>query len=143
MNFLFRTFCLFLIASIPFWACNTRENTLLIFAPASMKEALIPLGTEFEDETGIRATFSFGGSMTLAKQIDLGAPADILITAGVYPMEFLQSKGKIEDNTVIQITGNSLVAVVPTNRNISATDLRSLFKITERPVIADPKLSPA
>lgn len=143
MKFPFKLFCLFLIASIPFWSCNPHENDLLIFAPASMKEALVPLGTEFEDQTGIGVAFSFGGSMTLAKQIDLGAPADILITAGVYPMEFLQSKGKIDNTTLIQVTTNSLVAVVPTGRNVSVTDLRSLLQITERPVIADPKLSPA
>jgi molybdate transport system substrate-binding protein len=108
-----------------------------------MKEALVPLGTDFEERTSINVEFNFGGSMTLARQIDLGAPADILITAGLYPMEFLQSKGTIADNSVTQITTNSLVAVVPTDRNILATDIKSLFQTTARPVIADPKLSPA
>ena len=143
MKLLLKITCLFLIVVIPFWACTPRENNLLIFAPASMKEALVPLGADFEERTQINVEFNFGGSMTLARQIDLGAPADILITAGLYPMELLQAKGAIEDNTMTQITTNSLVVVIPKDRTIHAPDIRSLFQISERPVIADPKLSPA
>jgi len=126
-----------------FFSCNTREDNLLIFAPASMKEALVPIGTDFEKHTRINVEFNFGGSMTLARQIDLGAPADILITAGLYPMDFLQAKGVIEDNTLTHITTNSLVVVVPTHSTISAPDIESLLQLSERPVIADPNLSPA
>jgi molybdate transport system substrate-binding protein len=143
MKLLLRITCLFLITVIPLLACKPRENNLLIFAPASMKEALVPLGTDFAERTSINVEFSFGGSMTLARQIDLGAPADILITAGLYPIEFLQTKGVIEDDTLTPITTNSLVVVVPTGRTVSAADIKSLFQISERPVIADPKLSPA
>tara|TARA_Y100000758_G_C16055462_1_gene423002 strand:- start:129 stop:899 length:771 start_codon:yes stop_codon:yes gene_type:complete len=143
MNLLLRITCLFLIIVIPFLACASRENNLLIFAPASMQQALAPLGEDFEEHTNINVEFNFGGSMTLARQIDLGAPADILITAGLYPMEFLQAKGAIEDNTITQITTNFLVAVIPKDRTIYAPDIRSLFQTSDRPVIADPKLSPA
>lgn len=143
MKLLLKITCLFLIITIQFLACTSREDNLLIFAPASMQEALVPLGADFEERTNINVDFNFGGSMTLARQIDLGAPADILITAGIHPMEFLQSKGVIEDNTMTRITTNSLVAVIPKDRTMNAPDIGSLFQISDRPVIADPKLSPA
>ena len=63
---------------------------MLVFAAASLTDALTDLGAEYEAETGERVVFSFGESQHLARQIADGAPADMLIPAGRQPIELLE-----------------------------------------------------
>src|SRR5690349_18407032 len=46
----------------------------LVFAAASLKNALDDINRQYEAETGKKATISYAASSTLAKQIESGAP---------------------------------------------------------------------
>lgn len=57
-------------------------GTVAVLAAASLTEAFTELGKTFEsDHPGVKVTFSFGASSTLAQQALDGAPADLLATA--------------------------------------------------------------
>ena len=54
---------------------------LLVFAAASLTDALGEIGASYETRTGVRVLYSFAGSNTLARQIRAGAPADVFVSA--------------------------------------------------------------
>jgi molybdate transport system substrate-binding protein len=62
----------------------------VVFAAASLKNALDAIAGDWRRETGKHATISYAASSTLAKQIENGAPADLFISADRDWMDFLQ-----------------------------------------------------
>ncbi|QFZ21352.1 molybdate ABC transporter substrate-binding protein [Saccharothrix syringae] len=61
---------------------GSAEQTVIVFAAASLTEAFTELGAEFEAANpGTDVTFNFGGSSALAQQIGQGAPADVFAAA--------------------------------------------------------------
>ncbi len=67
------------VVSVAVISCGSSggERTPLIFAAASLSEALSEIGERYAADTGGDVDFSFGGSLMLANQIaSLGAPAD-------------------------------------------------------------------
>ena len=118
------------------------RSELLVFAAASLTDALTEIGRAFEAQSEIGIAFSYGGSQELAQQISSGAPADLFIPAGQFPMEFLADKGMIE-REAMNLLSNKLVVVTRTN-GIQIENLEQLnTDIVERIAIADPDLAPA
>ena len=52
---------------------------LRVFGAASLKGALDDVNVRYQRVTGRQAVWSYGGSDTMAKQIENGVPADIFI----------------------------------------------------------------
>jgi molybdate transport system substrate-binding protein len=92
-------------------ASPLRAEGITVFAAASLKDALEEIGTEFEASGGGPVTFSFAGSSVLARQIGLGAPADIFISASEMWMDSLEAQGAIVPDSRFNLAGNSLVLV--------------------------------
>ena len=115
---------------------------MLVFAATSLTDALTEIGPEFEAAGDVRVLFSFGGSQTLAQQIARGAPADVFVPAGRFPMDFLADKDLIASVT-IDLLSNTLVAVVRSD----GVQLQSMEQLItgaiERVAVADPGLAPA
>ena len=63
------------------WSSWAQERDLLVFAAASLKDALDDVNAQYHRETGRRVTVSYAASPTLAKQIEAAAPADVFISA--------------------------------------------------------------
>jgi molybdate transport system substrate-binding protein len=58
------------------------RGTITVLAAASLQEPFTALGRRFEDQhAGTTVRFSFDASSTLARQVEAGAPADVLATA--------------------------------------------------------------
>lgn len=126
--------------------CSVRSderNELLVFAAASLADALGEAVEEYEARTGVRVAVSYGGSQMLAQQIASGAPADVLISAGEFPVLWLADKNMVE-GTSLPLLSNRLVVAA---REGSEIDLSSIDQLTEawaaRIAIADPELAPA
>ncbi len=83
-----------------------------MFAAASLKTALDEIASEFEQETGLGVTVSYASSSVLARQIQLGAPADLFISANVDWMDTLQDQDLIDPASRTDLLGNGLVLVV-------------------------------
>jgi molybdate transport system substrate-binding protein len=72
---------------------------LIIAAAADLTPAFEELGRLFEQETGVKVTFSFGSTGNLAKQIENGAPIDLFAAANISFIEDLERKGLIIPET--------------------------------------------
>src|SRR5439155_754891 len=54
---------------------------LLVFAAASLSDALEEVDRAFTARTGVRVNASYAASSVLAKQIEAGAPAEVFFSA--------------------------------------------------------------
>ena len=100
---------LFLICLSAAFAGGAWSADLNIFAAASLKGALDEVAAAFPGDDTVRV--SYGSSATMARQIMLGAPADIFISANELWMDDLESKGLLVPESRISLLGNSLVLV--------------------------------
>jgi len=110
-----------------------QSRDVLVFAAASLKNALDEIAAQWQRESGKKAAISYAASNTLIKQIEQGAPADIFISADLDWMDYGQQKGLIKPDTRSNLLGNRLVLVAPKDSNISANiqpgfDLAALLK---------------
>ncbi|MBS7537838.1 molybdate ABC transporter substrate-binding protein [Ancylobacter lacus] len=101
------------------------EEAPVVFAAASLTNALQDLGTAYAAKTGVKVAFSFAASSALAKQLDAGAPAAIFASADIKWMEYADGKGlTLKDSRVTPI-GNSLVLIMPADKATPVTIDRS------------------
>lgn len=119
------------------------EDELLIFAAASVIDVLIDTEKEFERLSGTNLIFNFAGSQTLASEIANGAPGDVLISAGPDPVYFLIERGKLDLESVVEITRNRLVVAVDSKGEFNEIYSLSQLNRLDRLSIADPDLAPA
>ncbi len=89
----------------------TFAEEVVVFAAASLKNALDAVAAEFQASTGHTVTISYAGSNALAKQIIEGAPADIFLSAAVNWMDEVEKAGLVVDGTRSDLLGNSLVLI--------------------------------
>ena len=117
------------------------DDELFVFAAVSMMNALEEIIDIYEQETKTEVVVSYAGSLVLAQQIASGAKADIFVSAGDGPMEFLRERSLIADET--PLLRNKLVVV--TKLRYEGNDIRELGDLTKirRVAIADPDLAPA
>lgn len=87
-------------------AAPAARAEVLIFAAASLKEPLDAIAARFED-----VVVSYGGSGTLARQVSLGAPADIVLLANTDWMDVLVSEQHVDAQTVVDFASNRLVLI--------------------------------
>jgi molybdate transport system substrate-binding protein len=97
---------------------------LLVFAAASMKNALDEVAAQWQRETGKKVAISYAASNALIRQIEQGAPADIFVSADLDWMDYGQQKGLIKPDTRASLLGNRLVLIAPKDSAVSP-DLRS------------------
>jgi molybdate transport system substrate-binding protein len=114
----FRKGCILgLIAVLVFglWATPAvaQSRDVLVFAAASLKNALDDIGAQYQHETGKHVNVSLAASSALAKQIESGAPADIFISADLDWMDYLAQHNLINAGTRKNLLGNKLVLIAP------------------------------
>lgn len=95
-----------------------QDKTLIVFAAASMKNALDDIGAAYAAKTGVKVVASYAASSALAKQIEQGAPADIFISADTDWMDYAIGKRAINEPTRVNLLGNSLVLIAPKDSGI-------------------------
>lgn len=86
-------------------------DEVLVFAAASLTNALDRIAADWAAETGHQAVVSYAGSAALARQIQEGAPADIFISASVDWVEALAASDDLREGSRRDILGNTLVLV--------------------------------
>ncbi len=84
---------------------------IVVFAAASLKNALDDAATAFTAETGTDVTLAYAGSSALARQIEAGAPADVFISANVAWMDWLAARERIDPATRRDLLRNRLVLI--------------------------------
>ncbi|NDW52970.1 molybdate ABC transporter substrate-binding protein [Aliiroseovarius sp. PrR006] len=91
-------------------------DRITVFAAASLGGALDDVAQAFEDTTGHDVALSFAGSSVLARQITLGAPADVFLSANTDWMDAVENAGLLADGTRRDFSGNALVMIAPTEQ---------------------------
>lgn len=124
-------------------SCYEKEDGLLIFAASSLRDALDPLGQEYEALHNTKVRFSFGGSVTLAHQLSRNAPGDVFISAGRGPMDVLKVNNVLAEGTESPLLSNRMVVVIPEDMENKSHDIMETLKKSNRIALADPKLAPA
>jgi molybdate transport system substrate-binding protein len=123
------------------WASPVAAGELLVFAAASLADALQELGPPWERETGTRVSFSFAASSTLARQIAAGAPADVFFSADLRQLASLERQGRLRPSERREALSNALVVIRPRDSGPLAA-LGGLVALP-RLALADPEAVPA
>jgi molybdate transport system substrate-binding protein len=118
------------------------RRELLVFAAASLTDALGEIGRGFEARTGVRVLFSFAGSNALARQIEAGAPADVFVSANLDRMDELERAGLVRREDRVNLLSNRLAIVVATSSSLVVHAPGDLTQV-HRLALGDPEAVPA
>lgn len=127
---------------------RAQSRDLLVFAAASLKNALDEINAAYAREKGQQATTSYAGSSALAKQIEAGAPADVFISADLDWMNYLEELKLVRTETRSNLLGNKIVLVAPASSAVSLAvgpgfDLAGALGSDGRLAMANPGSVPA
>ena len=93
-----------------------QSQDVVVFAAASLKNALDAINEEWQKEAAKKAIISYAASPALAKQIEHGAPASVFISADLDWMDYLAQRNLIEPETRSYLLGNQLVLITPKDK---------------------------
>jgi molybdate transport system substrate-binding protein len=124
------------------------QETLTVFAAASLKNALDDVNAAFTKASNIKVTASYAASSALAKQIESGAPADAYISADLKWMDYVAGKKQIKTDTRFNLLGNRLVLIAGKDSKLNKVQIGQGFDIAKlagdgRIAVADTKAVPA
>lgn len=88
-----------------------QSQSVLIFAAASLKNALDEISAQWTKDTGKQAKISYAASSALAKQIEGAAPADIFISADLDWMDYVAQRKLIKPESRANLLGNRIVLI--------------------------------
>lgn len=125
-----------LLLALPLHAAEVRVS-----AAASLTDALTEIARGYEKQAGDRIVFNFGASSTLARQIELGAPADLFLSADEEKMDALARAGLVDARSRASVLSNTLV-IVTTGERID-TPRRLASGVIRRIALAEPHSVPA
>jgi molybdate transport system substrate-binding protein len=99
-------------------AVGAESQKITVFAAASTTNAVTEIAKLFEKSHPVVVRLSFASSSTLAKQIEKGAPADILLSANPKWMDYLAGKGAIVASSRTDLLGNRIVLIAPRDSSL-------------------------
>src|SRR6202166_1991394 len=108
-----------------------QNNSLTVFAAASMKNALDDIDAAYTAKTGIKIVASYAASSALAKQIEQGAPADIFVSADTDWMDYAIARKTINEPTRVNLLGNSIVLIAPKDSKIDSVTIGPGFDLAK------------
>jgi molybdate transport system substrate-binding protein len=119
---------------------RAQGGDVVVFAAASLKNALDAINAQWQKETGKQATISYAASSALAKQIEQGAPAQIFISADLDWMDYLAGKTLIKTDTRSNLLGNRTVLIAPKDK-AQPVEIKAGFDLAK--ILGDGRLSMA
>jgi molybdate transport system substrate-binding protein len=101
------------------------QNNVVIFAAASLKNALDEIAATWSKDTGKPAPkISYAASSALAKQLEQGAPADMFISADLDWMDYVQAKNLIKPDSRFNLLGNKIVFIAPKDSKVTTLAIK-------------------
>lgn len=123
---------------------GAKGGPLTVFAAASLSDALKEIAVEFEQESGRKIYFNFGGSKILRLQIEHGAACDVFLAADQESVGRLFAKKLVEESTMTSILENQLVIVAAGHLRDDVQSLSELkLAAGDYVAVADPQTAPA
>ena len=108
-----------------------QDKTIMVFAAASMKNALDDIDAAYTAKTGVKIVASYAASSALAKQIEQGAPADVFISADTDWMDYAIGKRNINEPTRVNLLGNAIVLIAPKDSKIDNVNIGPGFDLAK------------
>ena len=109
-------------------AAEPREQTLQVFAAASLAQAFGDLAHRFEAaHPGVRVRLNLAGSQQLAAQIEQGGPADVFASADERWMAELAEHHRIDGEPVV-FAHNTLIVITPRTNPVRMARLQDLAR---------------
>jgi molybdate transport system substrate-binding protein len=106
LNFLI--FCIF-FTSISTKSFGSQSRNLTVFSEPNMAMALSKIARQFSQKNNVIVSINFSSSFDLINEIDLGAPANVFISAHPQIIENLRQKGVVDVYNVAYIANDELV----------------------------------
>jgi molybdate transport system substrate-binding protein len=101
------------------------DEPIVVFAAASLKNALDAAAADFHNGGGAEVKISYGGSLALARQIVAGAPADLFASADEASMDEAAKSAAINAASRFDLLGNELVVVAQKQSPIDKLELNA------------------
>jgi molybdate transport system substrate-binding protein len=99
-------------------ASSEPSSPVVVFAAASMKNALDAIAEAWKAETDKATSIVYGSSAALARQIEQGAPADVFISADLTWMDYLDKAKILRAGSRRNLLGNELVLIEPADARV-------------------------
>jgi molybdate transport system substrate-binding protein len=115
----------------PMAAARAQAGGMVVFAAASLKNALDEIAAGWSKDTGKPAPrISYAASSALAKQMEQGAPADMFISADTDWMDYVDKKDLIKKDTRVNLLGNKIVLIAPRDSKV-IVDVKQGFDLAK------------
>lgn len=95
-----------------------QQPQILLFAAASLTDAMQEIGAAYEKTAHVTVKSSFDSSSVLARQIEAGAKADVFFSADTAWADYLESRNLIQPASRENVLGNRLVLIAPAQSHI-------------------------
>ena len=120
-------------------ASASLTGSVTVFAASSLKEAFTTIGKHFEAANpGMKVTFSFGASSTLATQITSGAPADVFASASPKNMQQVVTAGYASNP--VNFVKNVMEIAVPPSDPAHVASVSDLAKSSVKVALCQPQV---
>lgn len=110
------------MAALLFCTSLSAQEQLRVYAASSMTNAVNELVDVYERNNKVKVTTVYGGTSSLARQIEQGAPADVFIAANTKWMNYLVDKDLISSDSVTNIATNKLVVIAAMALELDVTN---------------------
>ncbi len=119
VRFIVALFALSSILVSSVFAQGDAKHPVIVFAAASLKNALDSIAAAYRKQTGQSVKISYAASSALAKQMEQDAPAQIFVSADLDWMDYAAGKGLIKPESRLNLLGNKLVLIAPKDSAVS------------------------
>ena len=119
------------LASASLSPAAAEDKTIIVFAAASMKNALDEVDAAYTAKTGVKFSVSYAASSVLARQIEQGAPADVFVSADTDWMDYATAKKTINEPSRVNLLGNSIVLIAPKDSAINNVTISQGFDLAK------------
>lgn len=144
-----KTLLTFTFLGLVFFANQAIASTkVMVFAAASLTNALTEIGQQYDKTHDTKTVFSFASSSTLARQIQQGAPAQIFLSANQKWMDYLVDNHAVDKSSRKTLLKNTLVLIASKSHRINHITLNRYWNIKSdlngsRLAVGDPAHVPA
>ncbi len=105
-----------------------KNKELMIGAAASLQDVLQPIIQEFSKKhKKAKVNATFAGTNVIARQIEAGAPIDVVLSADKNNIEQLRKSGHLNINVIRDIARNQLVAITSPDLKIEIKQPKDLL----------------
>lgn len=114
---------------IPTGSVFAKDKTLMIGAASSLQEVLQPIVNEFSKKhKKVKVNATFAGTNIIARQVEAGAPIDVVLSADKNNVEQLRKAGHLNLNVIRDFARNQLLVVTSSDLKIEVKQPKDLLR---------------